>query len=560
MAVDIAHERHLIGEISVGAVEHNLSYLRGLVAPDCAIWPVVKANAYGLGLEQLWPVLEAGSDGLCVSNFREALELRRWGYAGPLLILFPVGAISPADNPVEVLARLIAEAVELTVASTDEISRVVLASSVAGCKARLHLKIDSGMHRGGAPMADASSLLAQIRSSDQLDLAGVYTHFATAEDPSPEFARLQLDRFLGWVAASRLEPGVALHAANSAALLELVDSHLTRVRPGLSVYGCLPARHLDQGHALRPAFALKSHLMQIKPVAEGDGCGYGLTYRFEHPSRIGLVPIGYADGYLRALGNRAAMRVRGREVPVRGTIAMDQTIVDLAQLPQACVGDEVEIIAADITAANSVEELARLAGTIPYEILTRLGSRIEPLALAILVAPHVRSQTASIGPTQEPAPRATRVLESRGTLPDSRSPGPSAQRAGARGGASHQNRSSFPDRAGLHRGQAVPDGQPPARGGQKQESSGDSGEGVFFAAQDSAVDHSRREARDAQSDAPHKSHGRLPEEGFRQERDRLEGVPITSKGFSDYRARSDRRYRSQVAPSPRIRPGSRVPR
>ncbi|MCP4204063.1 MAG: alanine racemase [bacterium] len=377
MVVDAAHERHLIGEISVGAIEHNLSYLRGLVSEGCEIWPVVKANAYGLGLEQLWPVLGAGSDGLCVSNFREALELRAWGYRGPLLILFPVAAISPADKPVEVLSRLIRERVELTVASEDEISRAERASEASAGTALVHLKIDTGMHRGGAPLGEASDLLERIRSLDRLRLAGVYTHFATAEDPNPEFARLQLERFSRWVASAGLGAEVALHAANSAAALELGSSHLDRIRPGLAVYGCQPAEHLGERHDLRPALALKSHLMQIKSVEKGEGCGYGMTYRFERRGRIGLVPIGYADGYLRSLGNRATMRVRGVEVPVRGTVAMDQTIVDLTDLPEASVDDEVEIIAANAEAGNSVEHLARLAGTIPYEILTRLGSRIE---------------------------------------------------------------------------------------------------------------------------------------------------------------------------------------
>lgn len=377
MTVDLEHERHLIGEISVGAIDRNLAYLRSLIPEGCAIWPVVKANAYGLGLEQLWPHFESATDGLCVSNFREALELRAWGYGGSLLILFPVRAISPSDRPIEVLSRLIEERVELTVSSADEVALAERAAATVGVDGRLHLKIDTGMHRGGVPMSEADSVLERLQASHALRLAGVYTHFATAEEADRAFLRLQVDRFAAWRRRTGLHDGVVFHAANSAAALEYGASHFDLIRPGLAVYGCLPATFLGDRHRLSPALTLKSHLMQVKTVEEGEGCGYGMTYRFERAGRVGLVPIGYADGYLRALSNRATMRVRGREVPIRGTVAMDQTIVDLSEVEAAQVNDEVEIISAQPSAANSVESLARIAGTIPYEILTRLGSRIE---------------------------------------------------------------------------------------------------------------------------------------------------------------------------------------
>ncbi|MFQ5524808.1 MAG: alanine racemase [Thermoanaerobaculia bacterium] len=368
---------HLIAEVSTGAVQHNLRHLRGLLPEGCRLWPVAKADAYGLGLEELWPTLAGGSDGLCVSNAREALELRDWGYEGGLLVLFPMGARARIGSA-EDLARLVNLGVEMTVASLDEIEWLNSAAHRAHRIARVHLKVDTGMHRGGADLEEAAALADTVAGREDCELAGVYTHFATAEDVDTSFAEEQLERFLDWTRSVDSIPDSARrHAANSAALLSLGGSHLDLVRPGLSVYGYRPAEHLEAAAGLQPALRLVTHVMQTKKAAEGEGCGYGLTHRFDRTSRIGLVPIGYADGYLRALSNESVMRLRGTEVPCRGSVAMDQTILDLTDVADAEVGEEVEIISPDFGAGNSVERLARQAGTIPYEILTRLGARIE---------------------------------------------------------------------------------------------------------------------------------------------------------------------------------------
>lgn len=368
---------HLIAEVSTGAIEHNLRHLRSLLTPGCGLWPVVKADAYGLGLRGVWPTLARSSDGLCVSNAREALELRDWGYEGGLLMLFPMGARARVGSP-EDLARLVNLDIEMTVASVDEIEMLTAAAHQVHHRAKLHLKVDTGMHRGGASLEDAAELARTIAERKDCALAGVYTHFATAEDADVRFTQRQLDRFLDWARSTESVPKSARrHAANSGALLSLAASHLDLVRPGLSVYGYRPAVHLERAAELLPALRLVTHVMQTKRVSQGEGCGYGLTHRFERDSRIGLVPIGYADGYLRALSNRSVMRVRETEVPCRGAVAMDQIILDLTDVPEAVVGDEVEIVSPDSSAGNAVERLAEQAGTIPYEILTRLGARIE---------------------------------------------------------------------------------------------------------------------------------------------------------------------------------------
>ncbi|MCD6303773.1 MAG: alanine racemase, partial [Planctomycetes bacterium] len=169
--------------------------------------------------------------------------------------------------------------------------------------------------------------------------------------------------------------GLCLHAANSAATIDLPETHLDMVRPGIAIYGYQPSDQMHAHLALRPAMRLTGRLMQKKTLPAGQSCGYGLTYTFTEPTPVGLVPVGYADGYLRSLSNRATMRIRGQDVPVRGRVAMDQVIVDLSAVPDAAIGDEVEIISNEPADPHSVENLARLCGTIPYELTCRLGNR-----------------------------------------------------------------------------------------------------------------------------------------------------------------------------------------
>jgi alanine racemase len=169
---------------------------------------------------------------------------------------------------------------------------------------------------------------------------------------------------------------LVLHAANSAAVIDMPQTHLDMVRPGLAIYGYQSSEEMHSRPELRPALRLVARVMQIKDVPSGASCGYGLTYAFDRPSRLALVPVGYADGYLRYFSNRATMYVAGGYAPVRGRVSMDQTILDVTDIPTAAVGDEVEIISRDPSQPHSVENLAQLARTIPYEITCLLGERV----------------------------------------------------------------------------------------------------------------------------------------------------------------------------------------
>jgi len=385
-------ESYLTAEISAAALRHNLQTLRRRLAPGVKLCVAAKANAYGHGLKLLLSVLAESVDALGVATPEEAVQLRDWGFGKPILVFFPACAYSGDVERHDALAQLIANDVWLTLVAPAEVALVAEAARHLGAPAAVHVKIDSGMGRSGIAAEQAPALVGPIRSEPGLRLVGLYTHFAIAEADDKTHTREQLARFRAAVAASGGPAGLLLHAANSAAMIDLPQTHLDMVRPGIAAYGYQPSDEMHTRLPLQPCLRLTGRLMAIRPMPAGSRCGYGLRYTFTRPSRVGLVPVGYADGYLRCLTNKTAMRIRGQLVPACGTISMDQTIIDLTDVPSAAVGDEVEIISPDPTDPHSVEGLARLAGTIPYEITCRLGDRVRRKLVGPFAAVAGRSE------------------------------------------------------------------------------------------------------------------------------------------------------------------------
>ncbi|MFP4353815.1 MAG: alanine racemase [Phycisphaerae bacterium] len=370
-------EGYLTAEVSASAVQTNLGLLRRQLPAGTGLCAVVKANCYGHGQQQLLPLIAAGSDCLAVATPEEALTLRKLGYEGPMLMFFSACAFADAHELVGVLSELIARRVTLTVAADWEPGPIARAAEIVGRTAEVHLMIDTGMTRSGVRFEKVGPILDEIARQKRIKLTGLYTHLATADEADKGFARRQLQRFGDTVAACGVDrAGLTLHAANSAATIDLPEAHLDMVRPGIAIYGYSPSDQMHHRLGLVPALRLTARLMQIKDVPAGQRCGYGQTYEFQRDSRVGLVPIGYGDGYIRCLSNRAAMQVCGKMAPVRGRISMDQTVIDLTEIPEARIGDSVEIISNDPAGPNSVANLARLAGTIPYEITCLLGRRV----------------------------------------------------------------------------------------------------------------------------------------------------------------------------------------
>jgi alanine racemase len=359
----------LTAEISASAVRANLALLRKLIAPAARLCAVVKSDFYGLGRASLLPTVAGGADCLAVATPGEAAELREAGYDGPVLLLLPAGR---DRDTIEAMAG---GRVAFTVDAEGDLPPLAAAGGRVGVRPEVHLHVNCGMCRGGASPGESATLAAEVVRRG-LRLAGIYTHFSSADEGDLSATREQLATFRSVVAAIAAGEGVVVHAANSAATISLAESHLDMIRPGLAVYGYQPGDDMAARLPLRPAMRLVGRLVSVNDVPAGASCGYGLTHTFARDGRVGIVPIGYADGYLRALSNKATMRVCGRDVPVVGRVSMDQTIVDLTGVPQAVVGDAVEIISDEPAAANSLENLARLAGTIPYELLVRLGRRV----------------------------------------------------------------------------------------------------------------------------------------------------------------------------------------
>jgi alanine racemase len=367
----------LRAEISTCAVRRNLRLLRERLKEGTRLCAVVKADAYGHGLALLLEAICREVDALAVATAGEAMWLRQAGYDGELLMFFSPTPI--ADE--QTLCELIEAGVTLTVTTSSELARVGRAGRRIGRAGEIHLKVDTGMRRSGMDWRQAARLAGESRRSPGVRLTGLYTHFAAADESDKSSALTQLERFLQTVERAGGREGLTLHAANSAAAIDLPESHLDMVRAGIAVYGYQPSDEIRNRLPLEPALRVTGRLMQVKDVEVDDRCGYGLTYTFRRATRIGLVPMGYADGYPRNLGNRAVMRIGQVDCPVRGRVSMDQIIIDLGDAPEANVGDEVEIVSDRPLAPNSIENLARLAGTIPYELTVRLGGRVQRVAV-----------------------------------------------------------------------------------------------------------------------------------------------------------------------------------
>ena len=369
--------------ISRAALLNNIRLLRQRVGPDVRICAMVKADAYGHGAALIADALSnfccerlkaPAADALAVATIDEAAALHP--SALPVLILRPVENVYLARlrEPIE---AAITNGWVLTVISPEAVGDV--ARIAIACQRRAHVQImlDTGVAREGAPVDRLGEIMRAIEAQPSIRLAGLCTHFASSEEPQDLFTADQLRRFR---AATEhvivANPRIIRHAANSAAIFHVPASHLDMVRPGISVYGVDPCGRPTVERALRPVLRWEAPLMLIRDVPAGGGVGYNQTWRAARPTRLGLVPIGYADGYLRCFSNRAMMLVCGRPVPVVGRVSMDYTTIDLSDVPQAAVGDAVTVLDDDPLSPASVYALAELAGTIPYEILTRIGPRV----------------------------------------------------------------------------------------------------------------------------------------------------------------------------------------
>ena len=363
-----------VARVDLGAVERNARRLCDTLSGGARLCAVVKANGYGHGtVECAHAALAGGASWLAVATAAEAAELRAAGFAEPVLVQ---GALTPAE------ARAALDAEADVVAWRAGFARALAEHAAAtGRRARVHVKLDTGMGRlGTADPAEARAICDLVAGDERLELVGLMTHFATADEPGDDHFPAQLERFRAFVAETgEAYPGVIAHAANSAAVLREPAAHLDLVRCGIAVYGLDPFNRDPAAHGLEPALALESHVAAVKRFEPGMSAGYGRAWRAKRPTWVGIAPIGYGDGWRRALSNRADALVGGRRRRLVGTVSMDNVAIELGSADEPVgveVGDTVTLIGAQGAERILCEEVAHLLYTINYDVTCGLLPRL----------------------------------------------------------------------------------------------------------------------------------------------------------------------------------------
>jgi len=360
-----------LARVDLAAVERNCARLRRSLTGGAELCAVVKADGYGHGAVRCaGAALAGGATRLAVATAREAAELRE---AHPEASLLTMGALAPDEVDVALGARS-----DVAVWRAESLALISARARATGRPASVHVKHDSGMGRlGNRDAAEVLGLVEAAAEDPDLELTGVWTHLATADEPESGFLTTQLEAFAEVAAATReRHPGVLLHAANSAATIAEPDSHYDMVRCGIAVYGLDPFGEDAAARDLEPALSLHSYVADVKLFEPGDSAGYGRTWRAAEPTWVGVLPIGYGDGVRRGLSNNAEVLVGGRRRPLVGTVSMDNVTVDLGPETETSPGDPAVLIGAQGSERVSAEELASRLQTINYEVTCGISSRV----------------------------------------------------------------------------------------------------------------------------------------------------------------------------------------
>ncbi|HPF40637.1 MAG TPA: alanine racemase [Phycisphaerae bacterium] len=368
----------LVAQINTDALVHNLNALRAKCAPGVRVCAPLKADAYGHGVSIVAPALQAaGVDFAAVATVREAIELRETGWRGEILLLGNVLATSNDDIRTERLRAIHEYDLTLTLVDVGALRR--LEANASGKPVPVHLKVDTGMGRMGVLTQDCEALAAAIAASPGAELRGVYSHFATADFELQDLAARQLEDFHTAVEKVRRygADGFLTHLANSAATITMPDAHFDMVRPGIALYGYAPAAFMRSLIDLRPILRLVSHVAMTKTLPANHCVGYSRTFVTKAETRIGIVPVGYHDGFLRKLSNNAIVDTPAGPAPVIGRVSMDQLAIDLTHRPTVDMGAQIVLIDSDPAAENSVDAIATRMDTISYEVTCMIGPRAD---------------------------------------------------------------------------------------------------------------------------------------------------------------------------------------
>ncbi|MEL6786052.1 MAG: alanine racemase [Cyanobacteria bacterium J06607_15] len=359
-------------EVDLAALAHNVRTLKAWLTVSTKLMAVVKADAYGHGaLKVAQTALEHGADSLAIATLAEGVELRQGEITVPILVL---GAI----NAIEDIQAVAAWELEATICHTEQAIIFNRTLAKLGRSARVHLKLDTGMSRLGTNWQEALDFVSVVHTLPNLEIASIYSHFATADERDRTVMNLQHQRFQVAVAqlkAAKLNPP-QLHLANSAATLGDRSTHYDMVRVGLALYGLYPAPHLDQVLDLKPVLRVKAKIVQVKTIPPGEGVSYGRQFVTQSETKIAVVGIGYADGVPRNLSNRLQAIINGQLAPQIGAITMDQLMLQVDHLPHVQPGDIVTLIGCQNELNITADDWAKQLDTISWEILCGFKHRL----------------------------------------------------------------------------------------------------------------------------------------------------------------------------------------
>jgi alanine racemase len=364
-------------EIDLSALENNYNFIRRRINKETKIAAVVKANAYGHGaLRVAQKLSQLGVEYFCVGSPDEGSELRRAGITEPILVLAEV-----LESQYEDIIK--ADLIQ-TAASRETLKALNKAGARADRKIKVHLKVETGMGRIGFFSEELVEVFKLALELKNIKIEGLFSHLARADEEDKEFSNKQLQRFksaLNELKAAGFKLPL-LHIANSAAVIDLNNTSLDLVRPGIILYGLLPSAELNEKSDLKPSLSFKTKIVQLRELPAGSAVSYGSTYKTESSEKLAVLPVGYKDGYPRLLSNQGEVLIRGKRAPIRGRVCMGQTIVSVDQIENAAVGDEVVLIGKQGKEEIKAAEIAEICGTINYEIVCNLSERLQKIYLA----------------------------------------------------------------------------------------------------------------------------------------------------------------------------------
>ncbi len=370
---DLKKVRPAWAEINLDNLAHNIREVRRLAGDESQVMAVIKADGYGHGAVNIaQTLLDNGADRFAVAVLDEAIELRNAGFKVPIFIL---GYTQP-----ERAAEVVKYDLEQSVYSFEVAKTLSIEAIAQGKTAQLHIKVDTGMGRIGLQSNnEAIDIISSIHALPGINIKGIFTHFAVADEIDKSYTELQFEKFR-WICDELEEKGIKIemkHCGNSATIIDLPEMHLNTVRAGIMIYGLAPSKEVMLNKLeLKEVMSLKVKITHIKDIEAGQSVSYGRKFIADRRTKIASLPIGYADGYTRMLTGKAEALVKGKRVPIVGSICMDQCMIDITGIEDIVVGDEVVLFGEQLGGFISIDEIAEKLGTINYEVVCMISRRV----------------------------------------------------------------------------------------------------------------------------------------------------------------------------------------